>query len=152
MTPSRADGTLAGMSTRVKALIVDDAVIMRRLLKDILVAAGFLIVGEAGDGEEAVRLAELHRPHLITLDITMPKMDGLTALKKIKEIDKDMKVVMVSAMGQRENVIEAIKNGAENFIVKPFNAEKIHRVLKGLKFEGRLQLNVGSEAAAGTEG
>lgn len=132
------------MSSRVKALIVDDAVIMRRMLKDILVAAGFLIVGEAGDGEEAVKLAAEHRPHLITLDITMPKMDGLTALKKIKEIDRNIKIVMVSAMGQRENVIEAIKSGAENFIVKPFNAEKIHRVIKGLKFEGRLQLDDGA--------
>ncbi len=129
--------------SRIKALIVDDAVIMRRMLKDILVAAGFLVVGEAGDGEEAVRMCELHRPHFVTLDITMPKMDGLTALKKIKEIDRDIKVVMVSAMGQRENVIEAIKNGAENFIVKPFNAEKIHRVIKGLKFDGTLQLDTG---------
>ncbi len=127
-----------GGSTRVKALIVDDAIIMRRMLRDILQAAGFLIVGEAGDGEEAVKLCMEHHPHLVTLDITMPKMDGLTALKKIKEFDPSIKVIMVSAMGQRENIIEAIKNGAENFIVKPFNSEKIYRVLKALNFPGRL--------------
>jgi len=128
------------MSSRIKALIVDDAVIMRRMLRDILIAAGFLIVGEAGDGEAAVEMCKEHRPHLVTLDITMPKMDGLTALKLIKEFDPNIKVIMVSAMGQRENVIEAIKSGAENFIVKPFSQEKIHRVIRGLKLSGRLAL------------
>lgn len=128
-------------STRVKALIVDDAIIMRRMLRDLLIQAGFLVVGEAGDGEAAVGLCKEHRPHLVTLDITMPKMDGLTALKLIKAFDPGIKVIMVSAMGQRENVIEAIKNGAENFIVKPFNAEKIYRVIRGLKLAGRLALD-----------
>jgi len=128
-------------STRVKALIVDDAAIMRRMLRDLLCAVGFLIVGEAADGEAAVELFREHHPHLVTLDITMPKKDGLTVLKEIKVIDPSAKVVMVSAMGQRENVIEAIKNGAENFIVKPFNADKIYRVLRSLKFAGRLAID-----------
>ena len=133
-------GMSAG-SSRVKALIVDDAAIMRRMLRDLLLSVGFLIVGEAGDGERAMELVREHRPHLVTLDITMPKKDGLTVLKEIKAFDPSIKVVMVSAMGQRENVIEAIKNGAENFIVKPFNADKIYRVIKGLRFAGRLVLD-----------
>lgn len=136
-------------STRVKALIVDDAAIMRRMLRDLLLSVGFLIVGEAGDGEEAMDLVREHRPHLVTLDITMPKKDGLTVLKEIKALDPSIKVVMVSAMGQRENVIEAIKNGAENFIVKPFNADKIFRVLKGLRFQGRLAFQDSTEELIG---
>lgn len=139
----------ASASTRVKALIVDDAAIMRRMLRDLLLSVGFLIVGEAGDGEEAMDLVREHRPHLVTLDITMPKKDGLTVLKEIKALDPSIKVVMVSAMGQRENVIEAIKNGAENFIVKPFNADKIFRVLKGLRFQGRLAFQDSTEELIG---
>lgn len=129
------------MNAKVKVLIVDDAAIMRRMLRDMLVSVGFEIAGEAGDGERAMEMIRQSRPDLVTLDITMPKKDGLTVLREIKALDRSIKVIMVSAMGQRENVIEAIKGGAENFIVKPFNADKILRVIKGLKLSPTLNFD-----------
>lgn len=98
---------------------------MRMMIKDILVKNGFEVVGEAQDGVEAVeKYAEL-KPDLVTLDITMPEKDGLTALKEILSSDSDAKVIMCSAMGQQSMVIDAIQAGAKDFIVKPFQADRV---------------------------
>ena len=108
-----------------RLLIVDDAAFMRMMIKDILVKNGFEVVGEAQDGVEAVeKYAEL-KPDLVTLDITMPEKDGLTALKEILSSDSDAKVIMCSAMGQQSMVIDAIQAGAKDFIVKPFQADRV---------------------------
>lgn len=117
-----------------RILVVDDAAFMRMMLKNILTDNGYEICGEASNGNEAVQKYKELRPDLVTLDITMPEIDGLTAVKLIKEIDKDANIVMCSAMGQQLMVIEAIQNGAKDFIVKPFNesrvVESIGKVLK----------------------
>ena len=106
-------------------LIVDDAAFMRMMVKDILVKNGFIVVGEAQDGMEAVEKYKELSPDLVTMDITMPEMDGITALKQIKEINPGAKVIMCSAMGQQAMVIDAIQAGAKDFIVKPFQAERV---------------------------
>ncbi|HLR40976.1 MAG TPA: response regulator [Virgibacillus sp.] len=106
-------------------LIVDDAAFMRMMVKDILVKNGFIVAGEAQDGMEAVEKYKELSPDLVTMDITMPEMDGITALKQIKEINPGAKVIMCSAMGQQAMVIDAIQAGAKDFIVKPFQAERV---------------------------
>ncbi|RKQ84202.1 response regulator [Brockia lithotrophica] len=111
------------MSKRI--LIVDDAAFMRMMLKDILKRGGYEVVGEAANGVEAVALYRELRPDLVTMDITMPEMDGIAALKQIRTLDPEAKVIMVSAMGQQAMVIEAIQSGARDFIVKPFQAERV---------------------------
>ncbi len=111
------------MSKRI--LIVDDAAFMRMMIKDILVKNGFEVVGEAADGAQAIeKYAEL-KPDLVTMDITMPEMDGIAALKKIKEKDPAATIIMCSAMGQQAMVIDAIQAGAKDFIVKPFQADRV---------------------------
>ena len=108
-----------------RMLIVDDALIMRRRIKDIAERAGWTIVGEAGNGEEALELYAREKPDLTTLDIVMPKMDGVTALKRIVEVDPSARVVMISAVDQRDKLTECIRAGAVDFIVKPFDAERL---------------------------
>ena len=108
-----------------KILIVDDAAFMRMMIKDILEKNGYEVVGEAQDGMEAVEKYQELRPDLVTMDITMPEMDGIAALKKIREMDPDAKVIMCSAMGQQAMVIDAIQAGAKDFIVKPFQADRV---------------------------
>ena len=106
-------------------LIVDDAAFMRMMLKDILTKNGYNVIGEGINGQDGFeKYAEL-KPDLVTLDITMPEMDGLTCLKKIRAYDGNANIVMVSAMGQQAMVIEAIQSGARDFIVKPFAADRI---------------------------
>lgn len=108
-----------------RILIADDATFMRMMLKNILVKGGFEIAGEAENGKLAVeRYFEL-KPDLITLDITMPEMDGISAAKEILKRDPRAKIVMCSAMGQQAIVLEAIQAGARDFIEKPFQAERI---------------------------
>lgn len=108
-----------------KILVVDDAAFMRMMVKDILTKGGYEVVGEAKDGSEALdKYAEL-KPDLVTLDITMPNVDGLQALKNIIAEFPDAKVIMCSAMGQQSMVIEAIQSGAKDFIVKPFQGERV---------------------------
>lgn len=116
------------MSKRV--LIVDDAIFMRMKLKDILEKNGFEVVAEAQNGMEAVGKYKSENPDLVTMDITMPEMDGVTALKEIKKIDKDAKIIMCSAMGQQSMVMDAIKAGALDFIVKPFDTERVIKALQ----------------------
>jgi len=108
-----------------RILIVDDAAFMRMMIKDILVKNGFEVVGEAADGFQAVEKYRELKPDLVTLDITMPEKDGIAALKEIREFDPDAKVIMCSAMGQQSMVIDAIQAGAKDFIVKPFQADRV---------------------------
>ena len=106
-------------------LICDDAAFMRMMIKDILTKNGYTVAGEAENGAKAVeKYAELH-PDLVLMDITMPEMDGIQALKKIKESHPQASVIMCSAMGQQAMVIEAIQSGAKDFIVKPFQADRV---------------------------
>jgi len=106
-------------------LIVDDAAFMRMVLKDILVKGGHQVVGEAANGIEAINQYQALRPDLVTMDITMPEMEGIEALRRIKAQDPKATVVMCSAMGQQAMVVEAIKAGAKDFVVKPFQAERV---------------------------
>lgn len=108
-----------------KVLIVDDAAFMRMMIKDILAKNGFEVVGEAADGVQAIEKYKELTPDLVTMDITMPEMDGIAALKEIKSIDPNSIVIMCSAMGQQAMVIDAIQAGAKDFIVKPFQAERV---------------------------
>ena len=111
-------------------LICDDAAFMRMMIKDILTKNGYNVIGEAENGARAVeKYAEL-KPDLVLMDITMPEMDGIQALKKIKESDPAAMVIMCSAMGQQAMVIEAIQGGAKDFIVKPFQAERVLEAVK----------------------
>ena len=106
-------------------LICDDAAFMRMMIKDILTKNGYNIAGEAENGAKAVeKYAEL-KPDLVLMDITMPEMDGMEALKKIKASDPGASVIMCSAMGQQAMVIESIQSGAKDFIVKPFQADRV---------------------------
>lgn|SRR5690606_27768960 len=106
-------------------LIVDDAAFMRMMIKDILVKNGYNVVGEAENGNVAVEKYKELNPDLVTMDITMPEKDGITALKEIREYDPNAKVIMCSAMGQQAMVIDAIQAGAKDFIVKPFQADRV---------------------------
>lgn len=112
-----------------KVLIIDDGVFMRSLIKRMLEANGFEIVGEAEDGVAGVARYEELKPDLVTLDITMPRQDGVTTLDKIIESDPDATVVMVSSLGQEENVKNAIRLGAKGFVVKPFTESTLISVL-----------------------
>ena len=111
-------------------LIVDDAAFMRMMIKDILTKNGYNVVGEAENGLKAVEKYTELKPDLVLMDITMPDMDGIQALKKIKEIDPNANIIMCSAMGQQAMVIEAIQSGAKDFIVKPFQAERVLEAVK----------------------
>lgn len=116
------------MSKRV--LIVDDATFMRMMLKDILTKNGYDVVGEGVNGEDGFNQYKSLKPDLVTLDITMPEMDGLTCLKKIKEFDSSANIIMVSAMGQQVIVLDAIKSGAKDFLVKPFQQDRVIEAVK----------------------
>jgi len=115
------------MSKRV--LIVDDAVFMRMMVKDILQKNGFEVVGEAENGLIGVEQYKETNPDIVTMDITMPEMNGIEATREIKKYDPNAKVIMCSAMGQQAMVMDAIKEGAIDFIVKPFNAERVLEAL-----------------------
>lgn len=113
-----------------RLMVVDDSIFMRLMIKNILLDLGHEIVAEASNGLEAISLFLQHSPDLITLDITMPEMDGITALKEIKSYKSDSKIIMVSAMGQQSFVIEAITLGARDFIVKPFDKDRVAEAVK----------------------
>jgi len=115
-------------------MIVDDAAFMRMMLKDILTKNGFTVIGEAENGALAVEKYRDLQPNLTIMDITMPEMDGLQAVKEIRKQDSKARIIMCSAMGQQSMVIEAIQSGAKDFVVKPFQAERVvEAVTKALK-------------------
>ena len=114
-------------------LICDDAAFMRMMIKDILTKNGYTVAGEAENGAKAVEKYTELKPDLVLMDITMPEMDGIQALKKIRELDPKASVIMCSAMGQQAMVIESIQSGAKDFIVKPFQADRVlEAVRKGV--------------------
>jgi len=108
-----------------RILITDDALFMRVTLKNILTQNGYEVVGEAANGVESVELYKSLKPDVVTMDITMPEMDGLQALKEIRAHDPSANVVMCTAMGQKTMVVDAIQAGAKDFIVKPFQPERV---------------------------
>jgi len=114
-------------------LVCDDALFMRTMVKDILTQAGFTVLGEAENGKAAVEKYQLLNPDLVTMDIIMPEMGGIEAVKKIIEIDPQARILMCSAMGQQALVTEAIQAGAKDFVIKPFQPsrvlESVQRVL-----------------------
>ena len=115
-----------------RILIVDDTLFMRTLLKNILFSGGHDIVGEAGDGDEAISKYKELKPDLVTMDVVMPKVNGIEALKAIKSIDPNARVVMCTAVGQEQMVKLAIKTGARGYIIKPFQAPKVLEEIKNV--------------------
>lgn len=116
------------MAARV--LIVDDAAFMRMMIKDILEKNGFQVIGEANNGLKAVELYKKEKPDIVTMDITMPDMDGIEAVKVIRAFDPAAKVIMCSAMGQQTMVMDAIRAGARDFIVKPFQPDRVLEAIR----------------------
>jgi len=113
-----------------RVLIVDDAAFMRMMIKDILEKNGYDVVGEASNGLIAVEMYNKEKPDVVTMDITMPDMDGIEAVKSIRATNPDAKIIMCSAMGQQSMVMDAIKAGARDFIVKPFQPDRVLEAIK----------------------
>lgn len=127
---------LNDMGVPFKVLLIDDSMFVRKQLSQILTSEGFEIVGEAGDGMEGLEMYKTLSPgvDLVTLDITMPRMDGLTALEKIVEYDDKAKIIMISALGKEDLVKKALITGAKNYIVKPLDRKKVlERIVAVLK-------------------
>ena len=116
-----------------RLLVVDDAMIMRKLIRDVAVEAGWKVVGEAANGAEAVSLYEKLRPDLVTMDLVMPIMGGNEALRLIRAADPEARVVVVTALDQKQTLTESIRDGALDFIVKPFDRERIIGFLKKVR-------------------
>ena len=114
------------------ALVVDDALFMRTTIGNMLQQWGFKIVGEAANGKEAVKLYRELQPDLVTMDLTMPIMTGLEALKEIIPEFPDAKIIMITAMGQQRIIVDAIESGAKDFITKPFTPEKLKSVVDNI--------------------
>ena len=115
-----------------KALLVDDAAFMRMILKKTLEELDFEVVAEAKSGKDAVRLYNQYKPDLVTMDLSMPEMDGIKATEKIIEKDPQAKIIICSAMGQKRKIIESVKAGAKDFILKPFDKESVYRKIRSL--------------------
>ncbi|HEY8345506.1 MAG TPA: response regulator [Bacillota bacterium] len=115
-----------------RIMLVDDAQVIRLMLTRILKDAGYEIAGEAGNGVEAVAKYGEVKPDLVTMDITMPEMSGIDAVREIIKQDPNAKIIMCSAMGQKSMVLEAIEAGAKNFIIKPFDPEKVVEVVRAV--------------------
>lgn len=122
----------------MKVLLVDDAAFVRMSLKKILddMDVGFEYI-EAGDGEEAIEKYKIYSPDLVIMDITMPKINGIEAVSRIKEIDDNAKIIMCSSMGYQEKVVDAITAGAKDFIVKPYEASKVVKSIEAVLKLGR---------------
>ena len=108
-----------------RVLVVDDAAFMRKMVSDALTKGGHEVVGEAGNGLEAVSQFQALKPEVTTLDITMPEKDGLAALREIMALDPGARIIMCSALGQESKVLESIKAGARDFVVKPFQPDRV---------------------------
>ena len=113
-----------------RILIVDDAAFMRMMIKNIVVKNGYEVVGEAENGLQGVKLYKETSPDLVTMDITMPEMDGIEGVKEIRKIDPNANIIVCSAMGQQSMVLEAIQAGAKDFIVKPFQQDRIIQAIE----------------------
>ncbi len=124
------------MSGKIRILIVDDSSIIRKIIQRSIDEEKFELVGIAGNGLTALEIFKAQKPHIVTLDITMPEMDGLTVLEKMLEINPDAKIIVISALSDKATGIKAIKNGAKSFIPKPFTTEnvqnKIHKLAETL--------------------
>ncbi len=117
----------------IKFVVVDDAVFMRTLIKRMIEEnSNYIVVGEGTNGYEAIEQAKKHQPDIITLDITMPEMDGIMAIKGINQASPNTKILMVSAMGQQSMVIDAIKMGAKDFVVKPFDKSRVQQAIENV--------------------
>jgi two-component system, chemotaxis family, chemotaxis protein CheY len=115
-----------------RLLVVDDALFMRKLIRGVAAEAGWDVVGEAGDGAEAVALYQQHHPDLVTMDLVMPVMGGLEALRQIRALDPQAKVVVVTALDQKQALMDSIRDGAIDFIVKPFERQRVLNLLAKL--------------------
>lgn len=113
-----------------KILIVDDALFMRMMIKNILTKNGYEVVAEAENGLKAIEKYQQTNPDLVIMDITMPELNGIEAVRRIKKINKDATIIMCSAMGQRSMVFESLQAGARDFILKPFQAERVLDAVK----------------------
>ena len=114
----------------IDVLIADDLKFIKLVLRELVEKAGFRVVREASNGQEAVELYKDKRPDVVLMDITMPKMDGLTALKQILRLDPQAKIIMCSALGQQSLIVQALQLGAKDFIVKPFREERVIAAIK----------------------
>ncbi len=110
-------------------LVVDDTLFIRETIKRMIAEQGFDVIGEAENGEEAIEQYKKLHPDIVTMDITMPIKNGLEATKEIYEYDKDAKIVVITAVGQQKNVVKALKNGAKDFMTKPFDQQQLLHVL-----------------------
>jgi two-component system, chemotaxis family, chemotaxis protein CheY len=115
-----------------RLLVVDDALFMRKLIRGVAAEAGWDVVGEAGNGVEAVMLYQQHQPDLVTMDLVMPVMGGLEALRQIRALDPQAKVVVVTALDQKQALMDSIRDGAIDFIVKPFERQRVLNLLAKL--------------------
>jgi len=115
-----------------RLLVVDDALFMRRLIGGVAAEAGWEVVGEAGDGAEGVALYDKLRPDLVTMDLVMPNMGGIEALQKIRELDPAARVVVITAVDQKQSLMDSIRHGAVDFIVKPFDRDRVIGLLHKL--------------------
>jgi two-component system chemotaxis response regulator CheY len=115
-----------------RLMVVDDALLMRKMIRDVAEETGWEIVGEARNGVEAVELYARLQPDLVTMDIVMPEMSGLEALRRIRASDPNAQVVMVTALNQKQTLMESIEDGAIDFIVKPFERERIVKLLNNV--------------------
>ena len=120
-----------------RLLIVDDALIMRMKIREVATRAGWTVAAEATSGAEAVQLYETHRPDLVTMDLVMPEMDGLEALRAIRQLAPAASVVMVSAVNQKEKLRECIAAGAVDFVIKPFQPLDLQAFFEGRKSDGK---------------
>ncbi len=112
-----------------RLLIVDDALMMRKTIRKMVESAGHIVEAEAINGEQAIQMYQKYAPDLVTMDITMPGIDGIEALRRIMTYDKDAKIIMVSALGQQYKVMEALECGAKSYVLKPITAEKLIAVI-----------------------
>jgi two-component system chemotaxis response regulator CheY len=126
----------------VRLLLVDDLPFMRSLLTDIVVGAGWRVVAEAENGRQALQKYQMSNPDVVLLDIAMPEMDGIVTLKRLRQIDRHARVIMCSALGEQAMIVRAIQLGARDFVIKPFQEERIlSAVRKVLESDGLLPMS-----------